>query len=184
MANKSEWKGTASQALTDLGAENKDQTVFASGKWPRSSNKLRSFLEASQNDLKRKGIELEFDIFENGQRLMRFSKSSNFSPEPILIPGHDLNEANPEPTLDTDLNFETSTFIIPSDNDYAPNTDESPKPVFEDLGVTPDGKYWQMRNETGLIKLKIESKKQEDKPEEINEIDEKYMYQCVFPDKD
>jgi len=170
--------------LIALAAENKDQKVFASGKWPGSSNKLRSFLEASQNFLKKEGIEIEFDIIENGQRLMRFSKSSNFSPEPMLIPGPSVNEVNPEPTLDADLKFETSAFINHSDNDYAPNTDESPKPVFEDLGVTHDGKYWQVRTDEGLIKLKIESKKQEDKPEEINELDEKYMYQSVFPDKD
>ena len=185
MQNETDCKGTATEALHALAHFIHDKRILSSSDlWPQYPNKLRGFLEQSANLLRQEGIEIQFDIFENGKRLMRIYKTNIAIPKSVHGLDLDTKLSISNIKLIEDSKVDVSATKDLSDNGYAPNTDESPKPVFEDLGVTPDGKYWQMRNETGLIKLKIESKKQEDKPEEINEIDEKYMYQSVFPDED
>jgi len=101
MENNSDCKGTASDALRSLASFIQDKRLLFSKSWPQSANKLRGFLEKSESFLKKEGIELQFDIFENGRRLMRIYKPSLFASETIAEPIVDhatpIEEAPPSP---------------------------------------------------------------------------------------
>jgi hypothetical protein len=83
MENRTVWKGTAAEALRDLGKQPvvSDKTRLPS--WPKAPNKLREHLQNVEPYLLNHGITIEFDLRENqGARKLRFEKAAQaVSPE-------------------------------------------------------------------------------------------------------
>lgn len=76
MQSRTEWKGTASEALYALGKQACiSQNMKYSSAWPRAANKLRHHLHDVEGHLRECGIRIEFDLRANqGIKLMRFLK--------------------------------------------------------------------------------------------------------------
>jgi hypothetical protein len=173
MRNQTDCRGTAEEALKALSAHVTNPRILISKHWPQAPNKLRGFLENSQNLLNKEGIEIEFDILENGKRLLRIFKPTVLSDAPILPESNDINAPDaPIITVDDSV------------CDYAPNTNESPKPIYEDMGISPDGKYWTVRTDSGVIKFKISKEDPEERAKREKEIeDDPYTYKSIFEEE-